>query len=153
MNLFDHASQQANVWVKDMMQELRTEDPHRALRALRAGLATLRDRLTVEQTAQLSAQLPLVIRGVFYEGWVPAGKPLRIRHKAEFLDLLIEKYGHETTPIDSASAHAPDIVAALFRVLHRHVSEGEVTNIVMTLPEELVELATGRSYGEYSEDR
>jgi len=42
---------------------------------------------------------------------------------------------------------------ALFRVLNRHVSTGEVTNIVMTLPEELLELVSGRSLHERSEDR
>jgi len=152
-NLFDHANQQANVWVKDMMHELHQSDPHKALRALRAGLQTLRDRMTVDQAAALSAQLPLLLRGVFFEGWVPKGKPLQLRHKAEFLDLLVEKYGHESNPIDGGSAHAADIVVALFRVLNRHVSTGEVTNIVMTLPEELLELVSGRSLHERSEDR
>lgn len=152
-NLFEHATQQANVWVKDMMQELRQTDPHKALRVLRAGLQTLRDRMTIDEAAALSAQLPLVLRGVFFEGWVPKGKPLQLSHKAEFLDLFVEKYGHESNPIDGASAHASDFVVALFRVLNRHVSTGEVTKIVMTLPEELVELVSGRSLLERAEDR
>lgn len=152
-NLFDHANQQANVWVKDMMQELHLTDPHKGLRALRAGLQALRDRLTIDQAAQLSAQLPLLVRGVFFEGWVPKGKPLAIHHKAEFLDLLVEKYGPEKSDIDGARAHAADIIAAVFRVLHSHTSPGEVTNIVMTLPEDLLELISGRSLSETSEDR
>lgn len=147
-NLFDHATAQANVWVKDMMTELGTNEPQKALRALRAGLQALRDRLSVEEAVQLSAQLPLLIRGIFFEGWVTKGKPLRIRHKDEFLDLLLEKYGPDKHAIDGATAHAAEIVQALFQVLARHVSQGEVTNIMMTLPEELATLVAGRSTDE-----
>src|SRR2546429_6782656 len=92
MHLFDKSNEKANEWVKDMMVCLGTEDAHKALHALRAGLHALRDRLTVEESAQLSAQLPLLIRGLFFENWVPTGKPLRIRHRAEFLTLVREKY-------------------------------------------------------------
>lgn len=144
-NLFDHAILQANVWVKDMMRELGTSEPQKALRALRAGLQALRDRLAVEEAVQLSAQLPLLIRGLFFEGWVPKGKPLRIRHRDEFLDLLLEKYGPDKHTIDGATAHAAQIVQALFQVLGKHVSQGEVTNIMLSLPEELTTLVAGRN--------
>src|SRR4051794_23126838 len=109
MNLFATVNQQATIWVKQMMAELRTDDPHRALHALRAGLHALRDRLSVDEAAQLSAQLPVLVRGIFFEGWDPTGKPLRIRHRAEFLALVREKYA----PRDDLPAD--DIMVALFR--------------------------------------
>jgi uncharacterized protein (DUF2267 family) len=147
MNLFDKADQQATLWVKDMMSTLDTEDAHLALHALRAGLHALRDRLTVAEAAQLSAQLPLVIRGLFFEGWVPTGKPLRIRHRAEFLALVREKYA----PREDAAAD--EIVAALFHVLGKHVSAGELTDIMMILPEEIVELVSGAAGTEERSER
>jgi uncharacterized protein (DUF2267 family) len=137
MKLFDRANQQAIAWVNDMMSALGSEDEHKGLHALRAGLHALRDRLTVEEAAQLSAQLPTIIRGLFFEGWVPSGKPLRIRHRAEFLALVREKYA----PREDAATD--EIVVSLFRVLTKHVSGGELTAIVMTLPEEIVALVTG----------
>jgi uncharacterized protein (DUF2267 family) len=142
MRVFDRANQQATAWVKDMMAELGT-DEQRALHALRAGLQALRDRLTVEETAQLAAQLPLLIRGMFYEGWDPTGKPLRIRHRTEFLALVREKLGQRADGVA-----ADDTVRALFRLLQRRVTEGELTDIVMTLPAELVALVTGKSFDE-----
>jgi uncharacterized protein (DUF2267 family) len=45
----------------------------------------------VEEAAQLSGQLPLLIRGLYFEGWDPTGKPLRIRHREDFLVLVREK--------------------------------------------------------------
>jgi uncharacterized protein (DUF2267 family) len=135
MNLFSKANQQATAWVKDMMTELPTPDPQKALAALRAGLQALRDRLTVDEAAQLAAQLPLLVRGLFFEGWDPSGKPMRLRHKAEFLALIREKYRprQDTQP--------EQIVAALFRVLARHVTGGEISDVVASLPGELAEVA------------
>ena len=132
MNLFDKIVEKANIWVKDTMAELPSKDPHQALHALRAGLHALRDRLTIEEAAQLSAQLPLLIRGIYFEDWRPAGKPLRIRHRAEFLALVREKYAPRS------DLPAEEIMAALFRVLRKHVTVGELTDIVMSLPSELV---------------
>ena len=52
--------------------------------ALRSVLQTLRDRLTVEETAQLAAQLPMLVRGLYYEGWNPTVVPVDM-DRAEFL--------------------------------------------------------------------
>jgi uncharacterized protein (DUF2267 family) len=133
--LFEKMNQHAMSWVSDMMAELRTEDPHKALHALRAGLHAMRDLLTVDGAAHLSAQLPMLIRGMFFEEWDPSRDPLRVRHAADFLPLVREKYAPR------ADAPADDIVIALLRVLGRHVSAGEVAKVMMNLPEELVEAA------------
>lgn len=137
MRLFEKINQQAMTWVKDMMEALPTADENKAIRALRAGLQALRDRLTTEEVAQLSAQLPLLIRGMFFEGWDPTDKPLRLRHKAEFLALVQEKCAPRV------DIPADDIVAALFRVLAKHVSSGEVTQIVLSLPKDLLSVVVG----------
>jgi uncharacterized protein (DUF2267 family) len=133
--LFDRMNQQAAAWVKDMMSELGRGDERHALHALRAGLQALRDRLTVDEAAKLAAQLPTLIRGLFYEGWDPTGKPLRIRHRAQFLALVREKLGPRGDHVA-----ADDVVRALFRVLQLQVSSGELTHIVMTLPTEIVKI-------------
>jgi uncharacterized protein (DUF2267 family) len=146
MNLFDTATQHATAWVKDMMAELHTEDPHKALHALRASLQALRDRLSVDEAAQLGAQLPLVLRGIFFESWRPSGKPLRIRHKAEFLALVRDKCGPR------GDVPADDMIIALFRVLSKHVTSGEMTDVLLSLPSELVEMATGRDGGTHRAD-
>jgi uncharacterized protein (DUF2267 family) len=139
MNLFDRVNQQAMTWVKEMMVELRTDNPQRALHAMRAGLQALRDRLSVSEAAQLSAQLPMLVRGMFFEGWDPAGKPLRIRHRAEFLALVRQKFA----PREDVAAD--DIIVALFRVMSRHVAQGEITDLMLTLPEEIVDVVSPRA--------
>ncbi len=71
----DHAMQAAHIWVNDVAKEFDTNDREFAYGVLRAWLHTLRDRLTVEASVQFAAQLPDLIRGVFYEGWNPKAVP------------------------------------------------------------------------------
>jgi uncharacterized protein (DUF2267 family) len=97
MKLFQNASEMAGLWVEQMAGELGIRDQAEALAALRAGLQALRDRLGVEEVAQLSAQLPLLVRGLLFENWDPTGKPLRLRHRDQFLALVRDKYAPRET--------------------------------------------------------
>ena len=111
--VFDTTLQKTNGWLKDLMHELGGDDRHKAYLALRATRHALRDRLTVEEVAQLGAQLPMLIRGFYYEGWDPTGKPLRERHEGQFriTDGEIEDVKHvlpaelrELRPADASGA-------------------------------------------------
>src|SRR5690348_4982934 len=60
------------------------ERRNQSYEVMRVVLHTLRDRLTVDEAAQLGAQLPLLIRGVYYEGWNPSRVPQKM-DREEFL--------------------------------------------------------------------
>ena len=131
LSAFDTTLQKTQEWLKDIMAELKWEDKHRAYQALRAVLHALRDRLTIEETAQLGAQLPLLIRGAYYEGWQPHGKPLRERSQEEFLGHIEDTFG------DDISVNARKVSHAVLQVLAKHVSQGEIEDIKHTMPTEL----------------
>lgn len=120
-----------NEWLKEMGEELGTDDREVAWRYLRAYLQVLRDRLTVEEAAQLGAQLPELIRGVFYEGFDPTHQPQRVRDREEFLDLLAER----AHPVDRETVGR--IAIAGTEVLRRHVTEGELEDVLSQLPMEV----------------
>jgi uncharacterized protein (DUF2267 family) len=133
---FTSTLQTTNTWLKELMEELGWIDRRRACHALRAVLHALRDRLPVGQAAALGAQLPLLVRGLYYEGWHPAGKPLK-RHREAFL-------GHVAEGLWGGPPADPEAVArAAFRVLSRHVSGGEVESVKHSLPADLRPLWEG----------
>ena len=71
LEVFDETVHKTNIWLKEIAQVL-GPDRHRAYNALRAVLHCLRDRLTVDEAAQLGDQLPMLVRGIYYEAWHPA---------------------------------------------------------------------------------
>jgi uncharacterized protein (DUF2267 family) len=130
LDVFDETLHKTNTWLKEIMQVLGT-DRRRAYQTLRAVLHCLRDRLTIEEAAQLGAQLPMLVRGIYYEAWRPAGKPEKIRSREEFLARVADHFP-ATQPID------PDDAAhAVFQVIENHVTAGEIRQVMQTLPQEI----------------
>jgi uncharacterized protein (DUF2267 family) len=128
---FDATLQKTHIWLNEVMDELRWNDRYKAYGALRATLHVLRDRLSVEEAAHLGAQLPMLIRGFYYEGWTPTGKPGKERHKEELLVPIREHFRNDPD-ID------PDQVArAVFRVLAKQVTAGEIGDVKSMLPKDL----------------
>src|SRR6516164_10540951 len=136
---FDSTIQTTNVWLNDILERLGWQDRHRAYQALRAVLHALRDRLPVEQVAALAAQLPMLVRGIYYEGWHPHGKPVKERHKEEFLAHVAEAFQ------DDFTVEPEEVTRAVFEVLTKHVTVGEVEAVKRCLPPELRQLWPGDS--------
>ena len=132
--IFDTTIQKTQVWLNDLMSELDWEDkPHKTYMALRTVLHALRDRLTVEEAIQLGAQLPMLIRGFYYEGWNLKGKPHKERHKEHFLDHIKKAFRNDVT------VHPQQVCRAVFKVLAKHTSKGEIEDVKHVLPKALHE--------------
>ena len=129
--VFDETLHLTNIWLKDLGDLLDSDDRSLAYRALREPLHILRDRLPVNVAAALAAQLPLLLRGAYYEGWRPAATPTNVRHTGEFVAQIRQAF--RDTP-----ANEPErIVRAVFSLLSARVSPGEIENVKKCLPEEL----------------
>jgi uncharacterized protein (DUF2267 family) len=129
---FESTLQTTNIWLNDILERLAWgEDRYRAYHALRAVLHALRDRLSVEQAAALAAQLPMLVRGFYYEGWHPHGKPVKERHREDFLAHIAAAFR------DDSDADPEEITRAVFQVLAKHMTAGEIEGVKRSLPSEL----------------
>jgi uncharacterized protein (DUF2267 family) len=131
VNLFGGTIEKTNVWINDLMAELASDEPERSYRALRAVLHALRDRLGVQEAADLGAQLPMLVRGFYYEGWSPGGKPVRDHTVDEFLDRVSDEFQRDMGPDPEA------VVRAVFKVIAKHVSSGEIEDVKSNLPPDI----------------
>ena len=126
--VFDETLHITNTWLHEIASRLAWEDRHKAYRLLRVSLHTLRDRLPVTAAAKLAAQLPLLVRGIFYEGWRPATVPHKVRSRDEFLADVREAFSDD--PDFDAEAAFRELVA----VMSMHVSEGEMEDVRNAMP-------------------
>ena len=134
LEVFDKTVQTTNSWLKEIM-ETTGPDRRRAYHVLTAVLHALRDRLTVDEAAQLGAQLPILVRGLYYDQWHhPSGKPERLRHKEEFLAAV------ETELDDIGPINPENATRAVFSVLEHHIAPGEIEDVKATLPTHIREL-------------
>ena len=137
LDVLDRSVEKANIWINEVAAELGTGGPPRGVPGAACVPARAAHRLPVAEAAQLSARLPLLIRGIYFEGWQPGHAPVLYRHPTEFFDRVAnEAKLHGETEASFA-------VEAAARVLARHVSGGEMEDVARTLPAELRQLVTG----------
>ena len=135
VSVFEHTIEITHTWLYDLMEQFGWQDKHRAFVALRAVLHALRDRLSVDDASHLAAQLPMLIREIYYEGCHPAGEPLAERRKSDFLGNVVAECSDE---------YRSDglVTKAVFQVLAKHISPGECQKIKRALPQEIRALWT-----------
>lgn len=134
LSVFDTTLEKTNLWIRDVMIELGWEDRHQAYLALRGVLHALRDRLQSDEAVQLGAQLPMLVRGFYYEGWRPSVTPKKERHLGQFLEHVAEAFPR------GMEVDGERVTRAVFAVLARRISEGEIEDVRGMMPEEVREL-------------
>jgi uncharacterized protein (DUF2267 family) len=127
----DHTIQETNLWLKGVQDELELDTRQQAYSALRAVLHTLRDRLPPEVAIKLGAQLPILVRGVYYENWHAAGTPTRERHIDEFA----EHVGSELPP--QFPCDPITVARGAFEILWEKIDAAEFEKVMQHLPEPL----------------
>src|SRR3990170_517747 len=92
LDVFDKSIQTTNIWLDEIMAEI-GPDRRIAWHVLGTILRAVRDRVPAGLAAHLGSQLPLVVRGAFYDQYSPSAEPLKIRTQDEFLAHVQERCG------------------------------------------------------------
>ncbi len=140
LDVFDSTVQQTNLWLKDLMARIPTSDRHYAYQLLRATLHAFRDRIGPENAAHFGAQLPMLIRGFYYEGWQPSKPPTKTRHLDDFLNAIEDDAGR------SLGAGVGLKVKCVFAVIADRIDAHEIEKLRKVLPAELKPLLQEEFY-------
>lgn len=130
LDVFDKTLQSTNIWLDEIMDRL-GPDRQLAWKVLSVVLHKLRDRLPVDLAAHVGAQLPLLVRGAYYDQFEPSRLPMDCRSPEEFIGEVAQALG-DAPPVDPDEA-----VVAVFELLNRHLSEGQIARLHASLPKGL----------------
>lgn len=129
----DQTVHQTNIWVINLSETLGT-DHETAFRALRGYLHTLRDCLDVGEASDFAAQLPMLVRGVYYTGWDPSQTPQKIDREG-----FLERLNHHAA-LRAGDPSADEVARAVTALLTTHMTEGQLTDVVSQLRDDVREL-------------
>lgn len=131
VDAFESTLRTSYEWLRTFGDELGQTHAQLSYRCFRAALHAIRDRLPAGEAASLAAQLPILLRGVFYEGWHPTAAPHRVHRPQE----LYEAVGRE---LDGGLAASPsEVMRAAFATLNARMDPGEIRKARHLLPGEL----------------
>ena len=131
LKIIDTAAGDTNTWVNEVDYRTDWGTKQRSYRLLRQVLHVIRDHLSVDEAAQFGAQLPTLIRGIYYEGWDPSKTPVIERSPDGFIERVQAAF--QADPMDDAE-HA---IAAVIDVLDAHISEGQMDNVKHTFTKKI----------------
>lgn len=130
----NHTLEETHQWLEELQREGSFETEQQAYSYLRAVLHAVRDRLTVEEASHFAAELPMLVRGFYYEGWRPALAPNDHRKtEDDFLEAVQESLRSAETPI----AELRNAVQAVLRLLTNHMEEGQIRHAREQMPAEM----------------
>lgn len=130
LEVFDKTVQTTNIWLDEIVGQM-GPDKNLAWHILGAVLRALRDRLPLDEAAHLGAQLPLLVRGLYYDQWRPASGMRKDRRQDEFLAHVAEGL-RNTRPVNTR-----DATRAVFAVMERHVTRGQIEKVISSLPHDI----------------
>ena len=133
VSVIERTVSKTNEWLERLCREMDNDDRQHAYVLLRAVLHTLRDRIGPEVSVHLAAQLPLLVRGIFYEGWDPGATPQKLT-----LDEFINRVEREANL--RSAAEAASGARAVMQVLWDELAPGTMDHVIAVLPEEFAVL-------------
>jgi uncharacterized protein (DUF2267 family) len=137
ISAFSRCAEQAQKWVNELGEDLNWSDARRAYHLMKLVLHAARDWVSAKAVADLSSQLHLVMRGMFFEGWDPQRVSLAYRKR---LDFIVRS---EADFEDSPLVMPAKAVGKVFALLERKLPGGELSQVRDSMPKSLRRLWVG----------
>lgn len=128
LEVIDHSVHLSHEWINELAERLEWSSKRSTLRLLRITMRHLRDHLHVNELAQMSAQMPILMRGLFFEGWVPKITPIKERNASDFIAFITDQMGV------AEEYHGREDIKCVFDLLNNRISKGEIEDVRASLP-------------------
>ncbi|MCF4101124.1 DUF2267 domain-containing protein [Gillisia sp. M10.2A] len=138
---FKQYSAEGNRFLKEYAKKLEIpDDRDKAGRILTAIFHGLREIITVEESLQFIAQLPMFLKAVYVNGWSTKMKKYKIKNMPQFIDLVRTLDGTTSVYDFESDENAEQYIHATFHFLRSYVSRGELEDIRDELPKRLKDM-------------
>lgn len=130
---FEQALINSMDWMREVQEELDLDEQD-TYQCLRAVLQALRNRLPVTEAAALGGKLPMVVRGIYYEGWTPA------QNTAGSGESFLGDVAGALERSEGLEAEPEQVARSVLRVLGRRIPKADLDQIAQASPAAIREL-------------
>ncbi|MGC5020045.1 DUF2267 domain-containing protein [Micromonospora sp. DT47] len=129
---FESSLERTNLILKDIEQAYGwpKEQRNQSYCALRTVLHLLRDRMPVQESVEFAAQLPVLVRGIYFDGWKPMDVPVKLNRD----DFLLEVRQHFPYDVEGGTER---VVQVVLDALSRHVTQGQWDDVKDNMPRDM----------------
>jgi uncharacterized protein (DUF2267 family) len=134
---FNKYADQGNLFLNQLSDELNmAENKPRTLRILKAVFHAIRNRISAEESTHFIAQLPMVLKALYVDGWKIGQKTTHRSTHQDFIEDVYQLSGGA----EGAFKRKDEVeryVRAVLDSLSHYISEGEMADIAAMLPPQL----------------
>ena len=134
LDRFEKSLKESREWLKDIAVSLQLTETDKAYVALRAVLHALREFLHLDAALKFGDKLPVLFKGLYYEGWQPEQNVNTAPARKSFEEYVANLMGH------SKEMDERRVIDAVFGVLSAKLNERDIEEIAFLLPGELAGL-------------
>jgi uncharacterized protein (DUF2267 family) len=129
LETIETTTQKTHEWIARIAESMHMEKRD-AWKSLRAVLQTLRDRLPQDVAVHFGAQLPMLVRGLYYEGWEPSKVPMKMSRE-EFLAVV------QSRIIADRVIDPVETVQNVVAIVADHIGDGEMHKVMHVFPSDM----------------
>ncbi|MEH0936207.1 DUF2267 domain-containing protein [Micromonospora psammae] len=129
VSAFESSLDKTNLILKDIEQAYGwpKEQRNQSYAALRTVLHLLRDRMPVQESVEFSQQLPVLLRGIYFDGWQPQDVPIKL-NRNDFLYEVRQGFPYD---VEGGPERVTQVVLDTLRA---HVTQGEWADVKSNMP-------------------
>lgn len=131
---FKKYAEHAEDFLKELSQRLGDDNRDRSARILRSVLHLLRDQIPVEESVQFMAQLPMFLKAVYVDGWKLNNRQRKVKDYDAFINEIRYPDTRKIYTDFDSNAQCEHAVQIVLTLIQEKVSEGEIRDVVNTLP-------------------